>query len=235
MWRHLLPALAESGRGAVAPDLAGYGDSPPDPPATVDRHVESIESFRRELGLDRLVLAVHDTGGLLGLRWACEHPEAVSGLVISNTAFFPDIEWMEIAQTMRTPGQGETLVDSASRREFGALLKAASDSFDDDVLDEYWKAFDSREARHGWLELYRSFDLAELAPYQDRLAAIGVPTLVLWGEQDRFLPAGYASRFARQIPGAKLVMLDGVRHFLYEDEPELCTREVIGFLDEAGV
>jgi haloalkane dehalogenase len=235
MWRHLLPALAESGRRAVAPDLAGYGDTPPDPPATVDRHVASIESFRREAGLDRVVLAVHDTGGLLGLRWACENPEAVSGMVISNTAFFPDIEWMEIAQTMRTPGQGETLVDSTSRREFGTLLKAASDSFDDDVLDEYWKAFDTREARRGWLELYRSFDLAELAPYQDRLVAIRAPTLVLWGEQDRFLPPGYASRFARQIPGAKLVMLEDVRHFLFEDEPERCAREVIGFLDEAGV
>ena len=34
MWRHLMPALAASGWRAVAPDLAGYGDSEPDPPGT---------------------------------------------------------------------------------------------------------------------------------------------------------------------------------------------------------
>jgi haloalkane dehalogenase len=235
MWRHLLPALASSGRRAVAPDLPGFGDTPPDPPATFERHVDAVEEFRRRAGLDGVVLVVHDTGGLIGLRWACDHPEAVRGLVITNTGFFPDLEWIEIAVTMRTPGQGEALVNSTSRAEFGTLLKAASDSFDDDVLDEYWRAFENREARHGWLELYRSFDLDELEPYQAQLAALDVPALVLWGQRDEFLPDGYAERFAHQIPGAKLVLLDEVRHFLFEDEPERCAREVIAFLDESGL
>jgi len=73
------------------------------------------------------------------------------------------------------------------------------------------------------LELYRSFDLDEqLKPYQKKLAALGVPVLILWGQQDEFLPMDYASRFAREIPGSELVMLEGVRHFLFEDEPERC-------------
>ncbi len=46
---------------------------------------------------------VHDTGGLIGLRWACNHPDAVAGMVITNTGFFPDHEWLEIANTVRTP------------------------------------------------------------------------------------------------------------------------------------
>ena len=95
MWRHLLPALASAGRRALAPDLPGFGDSPPDPPGTYERHVEAVERFRRDIGLDRAVLLVHDTGGLIGLRWACDHPDAVAGLVITNTGFFPDLEWIE--------------------------------------------------------------------------------------------------------------------------------------------
>jgi haloalkane dehalogenase len=230
MWRHLLPAVAAAGRRALAPDLPGYGDTPPDPPATVDRHVETLESWRQGAGLDRVVLIVHDTGGLIGLRWACDHPDAVCGLVITNTGFFPDVEWHEIAVTMRTPLQGEALVDSLSREGFGTLLSQTSDAFDERSLDEYWKAFTSVEGRHGMLELYRSFELDELEPYQERLAALGVPALVLWGQADEFLPVDYASRFARQIPGAELVLLDGVRHFLFEDEPERCAREVTDFL-----
>jgi haloalkane dehalogenase len=235
MWRHLLPALASAGHRALAPDLPGFGDSPPDPPGTFERQVDAVERFRSQLGLDRVVLTVHDTGGLIGLRWACDHPDAVSGLVITNTGFFPDHGWIEIARTMRTPGQGEALVDSLSREAFATLLEEASSAFDDAALDEYWKAFTTLEGRRGMLELYRSFELDELKPYQARLAALDVPTLILWGQQDEFLPADYASRFADQIPGSKLVLLEETRHFLFEDEPERCAREVIEFLDQHPV
>jgi haloalkane dehalogenase len=235
MWRHLLPALAAAGHRSLAPDLSGFGDSPADPPGTFDRHVETVDGFHRRSALDRVVLVVHDTGGLIGLRWACEHPEAIAGLVITNTGFFPDHEWIEIAKTMQTPIQGEALVDSVSREGFATLLEAASDAFDEPALDEYWKAFSTAENRRGMLELYRSFDLDELEPYQARLAALGVPTLILWAQQDEYLPLDYASRFARQIPGSDLVLLEGVRHFLFEDEPERCAKEVIDFLRRAGV
>ena len=233
MWRHLLPALASAGRRALAPDLAGFGDTPPDLPATYERHVDSVERFRRKIGLDQVVLVVHDTGGLIGLRWACDHPDAVAALVITNTGFFPDVEWIEIARTMRTPIQGEALMDSLSREGFATLMREASSEFDERALDEYWKAFTTAEGRRGMLELYRSFDLDELAPYERRLAALGVPALILWGQGDEYIPVDYASRFAREIAGSKLVLLDGVRHFLFEDEPERCAREVLDFLKQA--
>ena len=149
--------------------------------------------------------------------------------------FFPDIEWAAIAKTMRTPIQGEALVDSLSREGFATMLGETADSFDERAIDEYWKAFATPASRRGMLELYRSFDLDELKPYHRKLAELGVPALILWGQQDEFLPLDYASRFAREIPGSKLVLLEGVRHFLYEDEPERCGREVIEFLEEAGI
>jgi haloalkane dehalogenase len=235
MWRHLLPALASSGRRATAPDLFGFGDSPPDPPGTLERQVEALERFRSDLGLDRVVVVVHDTGGVIGLRWAAEHPDALAGAVISNTGFFPDHQWIEIAETMRTPGQGEALVDSLSREGFATLLEEASDAIDETAMDEYWKAFTSAEGRRGMLELYRSFDLAEVAPYWEKLTTLDVPVLVLWGEADDFLPVDYARRFADETARATLVLLEGVRHFLYEDEPQRCADELIAFLDEADI
>jgi haloalkane dehalogenase len=235
MWRHLLPALASAERSAVAPDLPGFGDSPPDPPGTWERHVEVVERFRREIGLERVVLVVHDVGGAIGLRWACDYPDAVSGLVITNTGFFPDVEFHEIARVMRTPIQGEALVDSFSREALAALAEASASGIDERALDEYWKAFSTEEGRRAMLELYRSADLDKLEPYQGRLAALEVPTLILWAAQDEYLPLDWASRFAREIPSAKLVLLEHVRHFLFEDEPERCAREVIDFLQQAGI
>lgn len=235
MWRHLIADLAAAGRRAIAPDLAGFGDSPPDPPGTWERQVEAVERFRTEVGLERVVLAVHDTGGAIGLRWACDHPEAVGGLVISNTGFFPDFQFAEIAESMRTPIEGEALVDSLSREGFGTLLGEISTGIDQQAIDEYWKAFATPASRRGMLELYRSFDPADMGPYERRLAGLGAPALVLWGQADDFLPSDYAERFVEDIQDAELVRLEGVGHFLYEDEPRRCADEVLGFLERTGI
>ena len=235
VWRHLLPALAESGRRAVAPDLHGFGDSDPDRPGTWERHTEAVERFRQEVGLDRVVLVVHDWGGLIGLRWACDHPDVVAALVISNTGFFPDWEWHELGKALRTPGQGETLIDSFSRTGLGAILGSLGRGFDERALDEYWKCQATLERRRSVLELFRSGDFSKLEPYQGRLAALDVPALILWGDNEEYTPAELAHNFVDEIPGARLVFVEDAGHFVFEDQPQRCVDEVIGFLDGAGV
>ena len=89
MWRGLLPVLADAGWRAVAPDLAGMGDSPADLPGTWERHAESVERLRAELGIERCVPVLHDWGGLIGLRWACEQPQAVEGARDQRVGLLP--------------------------------------------------------------------------------------------------------------------------------------------------
>src|SRR3954471_10657231 len=130
MWRAALEALAGRGLYAVAPDLAGYGDSEPDPPGTWERHVAALTRFADALGLRDVALVVHDRGGLIALRWACDVPGAVRGLVISNTGFFADGKWHGLADVMRTPGTGEELVDTMTRERFGAGVGSMAPGID---------------------------------------------------------------------------------------------------------
>jgi pimeloyl-ACP methyl ester carboxylesterase len=229
-WGHVLEAVAASGRRALAPDLPGFGDSPADPPGTWERQVDALERFREELGIGRLALAVHDWGGLIGLRWACDYPDCTSALVISNTGFFPDGRWHGFAEGLRTPGQGEELIAGFEREGFATLIRSQSPGFDDDAIAEYWKAFETDDGRRGVLDLYRSGDFSKLEPYAGKLAELDAPTLVLWGANDPFAPVAGAHRFAREIPRAEVVVLEGAGHFVYADEPERCGREVAAFL-----
>jgi haloalkane dehalogenase len=235
MWRQVIAALAESGRRAVAPDLPGYGDSRPDPPGTWERHVEAVERFRLGLGLERAALVVHDWGGLIGLRWACEHPQAVGALVISNTGFFPDGKWSGMAQALRTEGQGEELLSAMTREGFGQMMAGISRGMDEASADEYWKAFETEPGRRGMLELYRSGDFEKLKPYEGKLAELRVPTLLLWGKNDPFAPVAGAHRFKRELPDAKLVVIEEAGHFVYADQPERSATEVAEFLAASGV
>lgn len=109
MWRPTLAALASAGIRGLAPDLAGYGESPVDRPATWTRHVEGLGRFIDAASPTAPVaLVLHDWGAIIGLRWACDNPERVSALVIADSGFFPDGEWHGLAQMMRTPGTGRS-------------------------------------------------------------------------------------------------------------------------------
>ena len=228
MWRDVLGPLADAGFHAIAPDLAGFGDSPPDPPGTWERRVESIERFRRELGIERCVPVMHDWGGLIGMWWACEQPDAVDALVISSTGFFPDGKWHGMAQGLREPGTGEQLLEGLDRDAFAAVLRQQCPSMSDEALDEYWKAYADDERRRGQLEMYRSGDFSKLERFD--LASLGVPALLVWGEEDEFAPVAGAHRFERELPDTELVVVSGARHFVWEDAPEDCSAALAGFL-----
>jgi haloalkane dehalogenase len=229
MWRHLLETVADAGWQAVAPDLPGYGDSPYAGSGAWQAHIDAVDAFHREQELGEVVLVVHDWGGLIGLRWACEHPELIRAMVISNTGFFPDGKWHGMAQALRTSGQGEDLVDAIDREGFGGMLRAVSPNLDDRSIDEYFKAYGSPERRRGQLELYRSGEFAELEDYD--LVAVGAPALILWGEDDPFAPVAGAHRFAKELPDAELVVVGGAKHFVFDDEPEACSASVRAFLE----
>ena len=230
MWRTCLDALAAAGLRAIAPDLPGYGDSPRVRPATWAVHVKALEGFRTALGLDRVALVVHDWGGLIGLRWACEHPDAVSALVISDTGFFPDGKWHGMAEEMRTPGIGEELMAQQDRSSFGALVRSVSTGIDDAAIDEYFRALESEDGRLAQLDLYRSGNFEELAPYEGHLAGLGVPTLLLWGAEDPFAPVAGAHRLAAEIPHAELEVIAGAGHFVVEDRPDEYAAALTAFL-----
>jgi pimeloyl-ACP methyl ester carboxylesterase len=228
MWQGVMPAVANAGWRAVAPDFAGFGDSPPDLPGTWERQIEGLERFRQELGIERCVLAVHDWGGLIGLRWACEHPEAVDALVISSTGFFPDGKWNDVAKSLRTPDVGEQVVAGLTRDGFGGLLRTFNPAFDDEALDEYWKGFTGDDGRQNALDLYRSGDFGELAEY--RLADLDVPVLIVWGENDELSPTAGAYRFDEELPDTELAVIEGAGHFVWDEQPERCAETLTAFL-----
>jgi haloalkane dehalogenase len=229
MWVPLMSALSEAGRRCVAPDLYCLGDSGDPGPATFERNVEALASLHVALGLGRVALVVHDWGGFIGLAWACQHPDLVSALVISDTGFFSDGRWHGIAEAMRSD-QGEALIGALDRDGFAGVLEIDGAEFGDEEIDAYWRPFADGRGREATLEFYRSMDFKKLAPYEGRLGELGVPTLLLWGAEDKFAPIGSAYRFKKRIPGAELVSIEGAGHFVFDQERGTTTAEVVGFL-----
>jgi len=117
-----------------------------------------------------------------------------------------------------------------TRDLFALGLRQVSPALPEDAIDQYWKAFGDDARKQSQLDLYRSGEFAKLEPYRGKLAALGVPTRLVWGAKDEFAPVSGGQRFQKEIPGAELVVLDHAGHFLQEDEPERVAQEIAGFL-----
>jgi haloalkane dehalogenase len=193
--------------------------------------MEAIDRFVAELDPGPVALVTHDWGVLVGLRWACEHPERVNALVISDGGFFADRRWHDLANVMRTPGDGERLIAAYTREGFAEAMRGLSSGMSDRALDEYWKGFADDIRRQGHLDLYRSGDFEKLAPYEGCLTRLALPTLILWGAHDRFSTPKMAERFQGEIPESELRIFEDAGHFVWEDEPEGTIEALVEFLN----
>jgi len=91
-WRHQLPALADAGFRAIAPDQRGYGrsDVPPDvSDYRIEELIADVHGLLDALELDSATFAGHDWGALLLWQMAMRAPERIDGLIILNIPHFP--------------------------------------------------------------------------------------------------------------------------------------------------
>jgi len=229
MWEPLMERLAAAGRRCVAPDLYNLGDSQETGPATFERSLEAFTALMDELDPGDVTVVVHDWGGFVGLAWACDHPEQVRSLVISDTGFFSDGRWHGMADAVRG-AEGEKLIAAIDREGFGAMLNGDGNAFSEETLNAYWKPFADGRGQRATLDFYRSMDFEKLAPWDGKLAGLGVPALILWGAEDPFAIMAAAKRFDRELPDSRLVAIKGAGHFVWSEEPDRCGDEVLRFL-----
>ena len=109
-------------------------------------------------------------------------------------------------------------------------LFARGERVTQEEVDDDWRSVRVPGTRRAALAAVRSSSRG----YEDSVSRIRVPTLVLWGKQDRILPPEEGFRLATEIPLARLVVLPDTGHIPQEETPEEFSRAVGQFLDEVS-
>src|SRR5206468_1110118 len=76
----------------------------------------------------------------------------------------------------------------------------------------------------------RSLTGQGLAGRDDELRALDVPTLIVWGERDPFLPVEVGERLGETMDGSTVALLPGCSHFVTDDAPQTVGPLVYEFL-----
>ncbi len=230
-----LAFLARS--GGIAPDLPGFGRSgkPGYLHFTIAEYDRFIERFLDELGVERVSLIVHDWGAV-GLAFAQRRPERIERLVIINAVpLLPGFRWHRTARIWRTPVLGELAMGATNRHTLRFGSKEANVT--PGPLPEAWQNsviehFDQGTQR-AILRLYRSSPASVLAAAGARLGELRMPSLVVWGMQDPYIPGRFAAAYAAVLGAAELMELADAGHWPWLDRPEVIDR-VVEFLSAAS-
>ena len=219
--------LAEAGYLAIAPDLPGYGDSPPMAPYTMAALADAVAALVAHVGAARTVLLGHSMGGMVAQELVARWPGLVHALVLSGTspAFGkPDGDWqrrflaerlapLDAGQGMAALAPGLALGMAAPDADPARVARCAA------VMARVPEAT-YRAALHAIVGFDRRADLARIA----------VPTLALAGEHDRNASPALMQRMAQAIPGAEFVCLSGVGHLANMEAPAPFHAALLDFL-----
>lgn len=224
-WDGLIGHLRDEFR-CISYDLRGHGRSPlPAPPYSLDDLVEDLEALRRELGIDRMHLAGHSLGGMVGPAYARRYPEHVRTLGLYSTAAFRTeddaAKVRGVVAAMRSRGIApvlETLKDRWFTPDFAARAPQVIERRLQQVIDTDPALF---------LSVFDIYAQTEMGPWLHEVTA---PSLVLTGEQDGGCNPRLNRQIAAALPGAELVILPLLRHAILLEAADAVAPPVLEFL-----
>lgn len=212
-WVPQLQSLGAAGCHALAPDLPGHGGSDGPPCDSIGAYAELIGGWLNALGLTAAGLVGHSMGGAIVQELALRgQPAAWLGLVGTGARLRVHPDTFARLQDAEVPP--DYLAAAFGVRPDPALIAAESDT---------WQATDP-DVRLADFRACDKFDVI------GRLGQLSLPTVIIVGREDRMTPVKYSNFLAQEIPGARLVVVEGAGHYVQLEQPEAVTNALLAMV-----
>jgi pimeloyl-ACP methyl ester carboxylesterase len=240
-WKQVMPALSERFT-VLAPDLLGHGKSDK---TKGDYSLGAMASTLRDLivalGYKRATVVGQSYGGGIAMQFAYQYPERCERLVLVNAGGLGS-EVNPLLRMLTLPGSEAVLlvacappvrrvVETIGRVVLRKKLENAA------VIPELWRSYASLgdvDARRAFLRTLRAVidPRGQSVSAADKLyLAAGIPTLIIWGAEDRIIPVEHAHAAHATIPGSWLEIIDGVGHYVHCEAPDRFVEALTEFIE----
>lgn len=229
-WYRQIPAFAREFT-TIAFDNRGAGQSDkPDAEYSITMMADDAAGLLRALKIERAHVLGHSMGGYIAQELALNHPQLVASLVLVSTSFGGKNAVLMSAETAV-----QMLSELEADDPEAALRKGLRLRFSDRFIAEHPDLVNEflalRRAhlppRAAWL---RQFAACRAFDAESRLSSLGVPTLILTGDDDPIVPAENSRRLAARISGSRLRVFPSARHLVFIEQAEEFNHLVIEFL-----
>lgn len=226
--------VLKSDRRVIRMDLPGYGLTGPFPDRNyaMEHYVHFLHDFLKSLGIQRCILGGNSLGGQIAWQYTLAHSNQVDKLILIDAAGYPfSSQSVPLAFRMaRTPVLKElftfitprSVVQSSVENVYGDTSKVTQE-----LVDRYFELSLRPGNRRAFIDRFAA--KSDTTSYL-KIPEICVPTLILWGVQDRLIPVENAYRFHRDLPNDTLVILNQSGHVPMEENPEESLAAVLKFI-----
>lgn len=217
----------------IAVDVAPFGLTGPLPGRTTSP--QELQNFMDALvpalGLSQFYLGGNSLGGYISWNYALRHPDQVKKLVLVDAAGYA-MEAPLPVKLMKAPVLGDITAHFSPRFIVAQSVRDVygyPENVTEAQIQRYHDLMRREHARPAVTDLVRRLDFNGVGINQ-----LKVPTLILWGDQDRWIPPAHAALFHRDIAGSQLIMYQGLGHIPMEEDPARTALDVAHFLQGAA-
>jgi pimeloyl-ACP methyl ester carboxylesterase len=237
MWEPWVAALRDRYR-VIRLDLPAHGLTGPEPSGnyTLERIQQLFEKFVDEKGLERFTVVGTSIGGTVAMRYTADHPERIERLVlISPGSLEPRVRGRTTPANVPRAADllGYILPKSFTRfmltNDYGDPQRVS-----DAVVDEWYEMWMREGNRLAMLNLLRQYVSGGV---EDKIRAVSVPVLLIWGEKNKRVPLALAYETKNLLvnsPEVRLEVLPGIGHMLVQEAPEASSKLIRRYLDDVS-
>ena len=229
LWRNLVPLLAPWMR-VLAVDLLGSGDSdsPPGADLGLEAHARYVREALEDLGVERFAVAGHGHGG--GVAQLVALGGGTEAMVLLDSIAFDAWPGPAIQELRERSGTFDRAGVDAWLREAIDTGASHRERLSEQDVEGYLAPFAGTDGVARFERVVASLDGVGLIGLEPRMAELEIPTLVLWGEDDAFVPVEIAERLGDALPMATIALLPGCGHLVLDDAPETVAPLIFQYL-----
>jgi pimeloyl-ACP methyl ester carboxylesterase len=237
-WQKVAPILQMKGYHVYAVDMKGFGWSDK-PEAGKDVKydpitlMEEVRAWMDALGLKDVVYVANSLGGAIGVLMAMEHPEYINKMVLLDPAGYSQKKPM-IIRMEAIPGAVCSIKAFFGKWVPKWNLKEVTynkDWVSQEQIDNYYVRLITMGSIDAQVSIIKKLDFDYLDPYLKRIPSINQKTLLVWGEEDEWIPLSVGYRYRHNLPNANLVIVKHCGHVPQEEVPTVTANLILDFLD----
>jgi pimeloyl-ACP methyl ester carboxylesterase len=214
----------------LVPDLPGFGESsrPPDAAYTIEAQVARVQGFARALGVERMHLGGSSMGGMIATAYALAYPAEIRSLWLLAPAGTRVAFASELTRAIGERGENPLL--PRTREDFARTIDfvmAARPFMPHSILSVLAERAVADHALHR--RIFEVVGPGRVSTLDERLKRLSMPTLVVWGADDRALAPAAAAVYRAAVPRVEVVVLDRIGHLPMLEAPAETAKAYLDF------